>query len=269
MSSDSSESLSDSSEDSSEVVERKKSKKKKKSKKDDKKKSSKSKDDKKKKKAAAPPAVVKSAASDLEDGVTDKMARNPDGSVWKNPLKYWTNKPKQGVNEVGAKIILRPTKGSDVFCRAGDSITDSANFYWFKFEGDFNVLVKIKGDMNAPYDKAGIMIRQDERNWVLSGLEYYGGRMCLSTCITRGVTDWSLAPLADQKQASEEGIWIAVKRQENRIACFYSHDLKEWIQTRMGEFEAADTLKVGIAAACPTGEPYKVVFERFGIQGQE
>ena len=159
--------------------------------------------------------------------------------------------------------------GTDLFCRTADSLTDNACFYWHKFDGDFNVLVKIKGSFRSSYDKAGIMLRQDERNWVLSGLEYFGGRLCLSTCITRGVTDWSLAPLADEKEAAEKGVWIAIKRQEGRIACFYSLDLAEWIQTRMGPFEVEDTLKVGIACTCPGVETYKVVFERFSIQAME
>ena len=206
--------------------------------------------------------------SDMEDGITDVKPKNPDGSLWKNPLKFWTNKPKQ-LNEIGAKCIMKPTKGTDLFCRTNDSLTDNANFYWHKFDGDFNVLVKIKANLNSSYDKVGIMLRQDERNWCLSGLEYFGGRLCLSTCITRGVTDWSLAPLADEAVAREKGVWIAIKRQEGRIACFYSLDLAEWIQTRMGPFEVEDTLKVGLACTCPSGEPYKVVFERYSIQAME
>mmetsp|Transcript_9027 Transcript_9027/g.17242 ORF Transcript_9027/g.17242 Transcript_9027/m.17242 type:complete len:285 (+) Transcript_9027:200-1054(+) len=206
--------------------------------------------------------------SDLEDGPTDPKPKNPDGSLWKNPLKFWTNKPKQ-LNEIGAKCIMKPTKGTDVFCRTKDSLMDNANFYWHKYDGDFNVLVKIKGNLNGPYDKAGIMLRQDERNWCLSGLEYFGGRLCLSTCITRGVTDWSLSPLPDEAVARERGVWIAMKRQEGRIACFYSVDLNDWIQTRMGPFEVEDTLKVGLACTCPTGDPYKVVFERYSIQAME
>ena len=212
--------------------------------------------------------VKKNADSDLEDGITDIKPKNPDGTLWKKPLKFWTNRPKK-LNEIGAKVIMKPNKGTDLFCRTADSLTDSACFYWHKFDGDFNVLVKIKGDFGSAYDKAGIMLRQDERNWVLTGLEYFGGRICLSTCVTKGVTDWSLAPLADEKAARETGIWIAIKRQQGRIACFYSIDLGEWIQTRMGPFEVEDTLKVGIAAACPTGEPYKVVFERFSIQAMD
>ena len=202
---------------------------------------------------------------DLEDGLTDLFPKNSDGTLWKQPLKFWTNKPKK-LNEPGAKVILWPDHGTDLFCRTKDAQADNPHFYWHKVTGDFNCLVKIKGNFASDYDKAGILLRQDDRHWVLSGLEYYDGRLCLSTSITRNITDWSLSFLADEAKVKEEGIWVAVKRQEDRVACFYSYDLEQWSQTRMGEFEVEDTIKVGLLCACPEGEPFKVVFERFSIQ---
>lgn len=273
-----------SSQDSSSVEKKKKSSKKKSKKGDKKKDDKKKKKDKKLKKAESDKSLSKKEGSKknwdkvkkslvkknsgLEDGITDLKPKNPDGTLYKTPLKFWTGRPKE-LNEIGAKVIMRPNPGTDLFCRGADSIVDNACFYWHKFDGDFNVLVKVKGQFKNSYEKAGIMLRQDEKNWVLSGLEYYGGRLCLCSYITRNITDWSLAPLADEKAAMENGLWIAIKRQEGRIACFYSTDLNDWIQTRMGPFEAEDTLKVGIAATCPGTESYKVVFERFGIQAME
>lgn len=160
-----------------------------------------------------------------------------------------------------------PDKDTDIFCRTINATADNPHYYWHKVEGEFNCLVKIKGTFGADYNKAGILLRQDERNWVMSGLEYFGGRLCLSTSITRNITNWSLAPVADEQKVREEGIWIAVKRQEDRVACYYSFNLEDWIQTFMGVFEVEDTIKVGLAAACPQGDPFKVVFERFSIQG--
>ena len=107
------------------------------------------------------------------------------------------------------------------------------------------------------------MIRQDERNWVMSGLELFNQRINHSSCITRGISDWSLAPLPDE---AKDGIWVAIKRHDNKVECFYSFDLKEWIQTRQGLFPTNQPLKVGIVAACPMGDPFKIVFERFRIQ---
>jgi regulation of enolase protein 1 (concanavalin A-like superfamily) len=239
------------------------SKKKSKKKKDKDKPKDKDKDKKKKSKKKDGKKKTGNDESDLEDGWVEEYPRNLDGTLWKNVLKYWTNKPKK-LNEIAPKVIMKPNANSDIFCKTEDQLNDNGCFYWHKFDGDFNVLVKIKANLKTSYDKAGILIRQDERNWVMSGLEFFNKRVNHSSCITRGISDWSLAPLPDE--AAKDGIWIAIKRHSNKVECFYSFDLKEWVQTRQGLFPTEDTLKVGIVAACPMGEPFKVVFERFRIQ---
>lgn len=44
--------------------------------------------------------------SDLEDGWVEEYPRNMDGSLWRNPLKFWTNKPRK-LNEVAPKVIMK------------------------------------------------------------------------------------------------------------------------------------------------------------------
>jgi len=199
---------------------------------------------------------------DLTDGAIEKNPRNLDGSLWKNPMKFWTNKPKK-LNEVGAKYILKTLPRSDCFRRTEKSGNDNASFYWFKAEGDFDVIVRIKGNFRSSYDKAGIMLREDDKNWVLSGLEFFNGELNHSTCITRGVSDWSLSPVPEE---AKDGLWICVKRIEGKVECYFSLDVRKWVQTRQGLFSNSHTLKVGIAAACPMGEPFKVVFEKFRVK---
>lgn len=87
----------------------KKTKKTKKKKDKDKEKAPKDKDGKKKKAKKA--AGKKKGGgdnddSDMEDGVPEEYPRNLDGSLWKNPLKFWTNKPKK-LNEIAPKVIMR------------------------------------------------------------------------------------------------------------------------------------------------------------------
>lgn len=52
--------------------------------------------------------------SDLDDGWVEEYPRNFDGTLWRNPLKFWTNKPKK-VNEVAPKVIMRVRIGC-VWC---------------------------------------------------------------------------------------------------------------------------------------------------------
>ena len=199
---------------------------------------------------------------DMTDGPVERKPTHIDGMPWKNPLKFWTNKPKK-LSEVGSKYIMKTLPRTDCFRRTEKSANDNASFYWFKVEGDFDVMVKIKGNFRSSYDKAGIMLREDDKNWVLSGIEYFNGELNHSTCITRGVSDWSLSPVPAE---AADGLWICIKRVEGKVECYFSLDIRKWVQTRQGLFTNAQTLKVGIAAACPMGEPFKVVFEKFRLK---
>jgi uncharacterized protein len=200
--------------------------------------------------------------SDGDDAPDEKFPRNLDNTIWKNVLKFWSNKPKS-VKEKSSKVIITTTPGSDCFRPGATSGNDSASFYWHKVEGDFECVVHIKGDFAKPYDKAGIMLRVDEKTWMMSGMEYFGEQLNNSSCITREISDWSLAPLPDE---ARKGCWFCVKRLGNKVESFYSMDTKTWIQTRQGLFTDTPTIKVGIATGSPTGEGFKVTFDKFWMK---
>ena len=189
--------------------------------------------------------------------------RNPDGTIWKNPLKAWMNKPKK-VKEIGAQIIVKVPQKTDCWRKTRHNfIMDNAPFYWQKVTGDFQAIVKVTGDFSKMYDKAGLMVRLDEENWLLSGMEYFNDRVNHSTCVTRDYTDWSLAPLPEN--AEKAGIWFCIKRMGHAYESFYSIDGRRWIQTRQGLFTEKPVLKVGVFCACPMGDPYKVTFECYRV----
>jgi regulation of enolase protein 1 (concanavalin A-like superfamily) len=208
----------------------------------------------------------KEKAPSVELGTVEKLeipvaALNPDGTNWKDPFKAWMNKPKK-VKIEGARINVRVPEKTDCWRKTRHNfIMDNAPFYWHKIAGDFEVVCKISGGFEKMYDKAGLMIRQDEENWIMSGMECFNDQMNHSTCITRDYTDWSLAPLPENSE--KVGIWFAIKRLGDAIETFYSIEGKKWIQTRQGLFSSAPVLKVGIVCACPMGDPFKVNFDMY------
>ena len=126
--------------------------------------------------------------------------------------------------------------------------------------GNFEAIVKITGDFSKAYDKAGLMMRVDEENWILSGVEFFNKRLCHATSVTRDYTDWSLAPMEEK---AAQGVYICLKRLGNAYESFYSLDGRHWVQTRQGVFCEARKVKVGIFGACPMGESYKVTFDMY------
>ena len=187
---------------------------------------------------------------------------------WKNPLKFWRNKPTKKVVEKETSILFKVPEKTDYWRKTrGNFILDNAPFFWHKVTGDFEVFAKIFTD--APefknnYNKAGLMIRLDEENWVLSGLEYYQDRCHHSTSVTKDFTDWTLSLLPEG--AEKEGVWVCIRRYKNLIVCSYSLDGKEWIKTRECLFTERPVLNVGIAGACPMGKEFKVTFDQYREQ---
>jgi uncharacterized protein len=141
---------------------------------------------------------------------------------------------------------------------------DNAPYNWHKVSGDFEVMVKVSGDFSTMYDKAGLMVRQDEENWILTGMEYFNDRLNHSTSITRDFTDWSLAILP---ASAEKGAWFRLRRVGNSIETSYSFDTENWVVTREGIFFDRQVLQVGICGASPMGrQDLKVTFEYYRVK---
>ena len=233
----------------------------KKKKKKDKKNKSKSSDDF----APVTPPKGKNKKVELKDDELPTTPRNMDGTLWKNPLNRWTNKPKKKVKVAGTSISFKVAEKTDCWRKTrGNFIMDNAPFNWHKVSGDFEVMVRVSADFSKMYDKAGIMVRLDEENWILSGLEWFNDRVHHSTSVTRDYTDWSLSQLPEN--AEKLGIWVCLKRIGSSYEAYYSFDCKKWVQTRQGFFTERPVLQVGVCAACPMGDEYKVNFEYYRVK---
>jgi uncharacterized protein len=206
----------------------------------------------------------KSKASVLdkkEEAFDTYPQKNLDGSDWINPFKGWSNKPKKTKIE-GARISIKVPEKTDNWRKTRHNfIMHNAPFYWHKVSGSFQVMVKVTGDLGQMYDKAGLMIRLDDENWIMTGMEYYNNQMNHSTCVTHDYTDWSLSPLP--ASAAKDGAWFCLKRIGDSYEVFYSLDGNNWVQTRQGLFNDAQSIQVGIFCACPMGESYKVSFDMY------
>lgn len=198
----------------------------------------------------------------LDDDETPGPPRNIDGSLWKNTLKGWHHTPSKKVVFKGTKIIVRVPERTDCWRKTRHNfVMDNAPFHWQKATGDFKAIVKISGGFADMYNKAGIMVRLDEENWILTGMEYFNNRVNHTTSYTVDHTDWSLAPLPENSE--RVGVWFCFKRIRNTYETFYSYDGLKWVLTRMGQFTERPVLYVGLCCACPSGKEFRVTFDCF------
>ena len=105
------------------------------------------------------------------------------------------------------------------------------------------------------------MIRLDEENWLFTGMEWYGDCANHFTSVTLGCTDWSISPLPEG--AEQKGMWFCFKRSGDTYEVFNSEDGQNWVQARQGLFTDHPILYVGIAAAAPAGQEFRVTFEAY------
>jgi regulation of enolase protein 1 (concanavalin A-like superfamily) len=178
-----------------------------------------------------------------------------------HPFVAWSHKPRR-VKQSGSQITVTVPPSTDYWRKTRHNfIMDNAPFHWHRVNGDFEVMVKIKGDVSKVYDKAGIMVRLDEENWINTGVEFFNNELNHMTCVTRDYTDWSMAPLP--AEAASQGTWVCIKRIGNSYESFSSMDGRKWRQARQGLFHDAKSVRVGIFAACPMGESFKVTFDKY------
>lgn len=209
----------------------------------------------------APKSGKKKKQKENED---PNAPRNPDGTIWKNPLQFWTARASK-VKEEGTMITMKVPQKTDFWRKTRYAfIKDNGPYYWHKVKGDFEVIVKISGGFSHMYDKAGIMIRADAENWITTGMECFNDQMNHATCVTLDYSDWSLAPLP--KDSEKEGVWFCLKKIGNAYESFYSTEGKTWCLTRQGLFHSKEDMQVGICAACPMGEEFKVSFDFFRVK---
>jgi len=74
---------------------------------------------------------------------------------------------------------------------------DSGHALLAPVRGDFTAELTVAGDYAALYDQAGLLLRQDARHWIKTGVEVTDGAAHLSVVVTREVSDWSTVALAD------------------------------------------------------------------------
>ena len=173
----------------------------------------------------------------------------------------WFNEPENWKIENGT-LTMDVTPKSDYWRISHYGFTvDDAPFYYAEYGGEFEAKVKIIGEYRVRFDQAGLMIRIDHENYIKTGIEFVDGKYNLSTVVTHHTSDWSVIAL---DQPVKE-LWIKAVRRLDAIEIFYSFDDKEYKMMRNAWIEQNRPVKIGMFAACPDGEGFKVKFSDFKV----
>jgi regulation of enolase protein 1 (concanavalin A-like superfamily) len=138
---------------------------------------------------------------------------------------------------------------------------DSGHFLAFPTGDSFTAQIRVQGEFRTLYDQAGLMVGIDERRWVKTGVEFTDGEPFLSTVVTDGRSDWSVAQ--PFKELEDFRIRVTVVNGAMRIQA--SLDGSFWPLLRLAPFPAAERCEVGPTACTPERSGLRVRFSELSI----
>lgn len=129
----------------------------------------------------------------------------------------WTHEPEAAVLE-GDVLRVTAIEGSDAWRTTSYGfVHDSEHALVERIDGAFSVEVSFVLDYTEQFDQAGVFLRVDERNWIKAGVEVSDGTPQLGAVVTRGSSDWSVAPVPEwvgrvvTVRASRDGDAVTVR----------------------------------------------------------
>jgi len=110
----------------------------------------------------------------------------------------WTREPA-GTRLDGGDLVVGAFEGSDFWRTTHYGfIHDDGHALLTEWPADAAIEVTFDASsLTALYDQAGIMLSAGPEQWIKTGLELSDGVLHLGAVVTNGVSDWSLAPVAE------------------------------------------------------------------------
>ena len=109
----------------------------------------------------------------------------------------WFNTPSDVAID-GDALIVTAAEGSDLWrTTAYGFVHDNAHALLRPFREGSAVEVSFVLDFEAQFDQAGILVREDEIHWLKAGMEISEEVAQVGAVVTRGMSDWSLAPVPE------------------------------------------------------------------------
>ncbi|MDX8510707.1 DUF1349 domain-containing protein [Mesorhizobium captivum] len=174
----------------------------------------------------------------------------------------WLNPPPYHVFGDGT-LHVRTGKETDFWRQTFYGFRrDNGHFLYRPVAGDFSAEVTIKGEYEALYDQAGLMLHLSETHWIKAGVEYTDGLAYFSVVVTNDRSDWSLVAIP----ADPNGVRIRLTRHAEAIRIQYRDGTDgHWKPVRLAYFPTSRSVDVGMMCCSPQREGFEVTFSDFVV----
>jgi uncharacterized protein len=174
----------------------------------------------------------------------------------------WLNEPARWSVDNG-ELTVTADPGTDFWRTTGYGYTrDTGHLYGERANGEFDLSVRVRAAYGAQYDQAGAMVRVDERRWLKTGVEYFDGRMRLSTVVTLDYSSWAVGELP--RGAAE--ITLHLARRGDSVEVRYGVDGGEPDELAAIVYvPPGETVLAGAMCAAPEGPGFDASFRDLAI----
>ncbi|MDQ1723324.1 MAG: uncharacterized protein QOG52_352 [Frankiaceae bacterium] len=152
-------------------------------------------------------------------------------------------------------LLVTAAAGSDFWQETSYGFRrDSGHALLAPFTSESAVEVSFLVDYPNLYDQAGLLVRLDESTWVKAGVEVSDGTPQLAAVVTRGQSDWSMAPVPEWlgRNVTIRASWssgaLTLRARSDPAAA--------WRMMRLAPFALSDAVSAG---------PYLCAPERAGL----
>lgn len=175
---------------------------------------------------------------------------------WTTPPARWNL--HNGVLDVEAQA------GSDAWRSTSYGfIHDNAHALVIPLPDQAAIEVDFLADYSEQFDQAGLMLRENAENWIKAGVEVSDGALQLGAVVTRGASDWSVAPVSAW---AGRVVTIRASRLGDAVTLRAKAPGQPWRLVRLAPIDPSAVVEAGPYCCSPTREGLEVRFKeiRFG-----
>lgn len=161
----------------------------------------------------------------------------------------WTNEPVS-TETVEGSFLVTAAEGSDAWRTTSYGfIHDTEHALLRPLEQDAAAEVEFLVDFEEQFDQAGLFLRVDEANWIKAGVELSDGEEQLGAVVTRGESDWSLAPVTSWRGRR---VTVRASRSGDAVTIRARVDAEAWRLVRVAPLAADARVQAGPFCCAPS-----------------
>ncbi len=172
----------------------------------------------------------------------------------------WLNGPEHARTD-GPDLLVTARGRSDFWRTTSYGfVRDDGHALLHDFPQDSATEVSFLVDFETLYDQAGLMIRVDAETWIKAGVEMSDGLPQLGAVVTRGVSDWSVAPVPEWHKRL---VTVRASRRGDAVTIRARCEDGPWRMVRLAPLPPAAPATAGPFCCSPEWDDLKVRFTRF------